>query len=259
MRNVFFLGVGAQKAGTTWLYQFLSSQPGFNLGVRKEYHIWDALYVEECRRFMSAREGSLRYRMQNVKGAYERYFAGLLSEKVRCTGDITPSYAGLSAAAFETIRRRLEAAGFQLKVIFLLRDPFDRCWSAVRMSIRKGRQVDDESTALRDAYRTRDFVLRTDYKRTIQNIEAVFEPENVHYAIFEELFTPHAIGALSAFCGVSPIAGFAEKTFNVSVKSDRAAEALRGEIREFYAEVYGLCHERFPQTRMLWSPGPRSD
>ena len=36
-----FLGIGAQKAGTTWIYQHLSRHPQICFPAGKEIHFWD--------------------------------------------------------------------------------------------------------------------------------------------------------------------------------------------------------------------------
>lgn len=45
MSRTFVLGIGAQKAGTTWLYKQLAQCPGFATGLEKEYHIRDVREV----------------------------------------------------------------------------------------------------------------------------------------------------------------------------------------------------------------------
>ncbi len=37
------LGLGAQKAGTTWLSDYLRSSPQYDYGFRKEYHVLDVV------------------------------------------------------------------------------------------------------------------------------------------------------------------------------------------------------------------------
>ncbi|WP_395660452.1 hypothetical protein [Aestuariivirga sp.] len=41
--RTFILGVGAQKAGTTWLFHRLAGAPNASMGLVKEYNIWNAL------------------------------------------------------------------------------------------------------------------------------------------------------------------------------------------------------------------------
>ena len=38
-KGLFVLGIGAQKAGTTWLYEYLKAQNHSNMGFTKEYHV----------------------------------------------------------------------------------------------------------------------------------------------------------------------------------------------------------------------------
>ena len=40
--RTFLLGVGAQKAGTTWLHKYLTASPQMVRGYRKEYHVFDS-------------------------------------------------------------------------------------------------------------------------------------------------------------------------------------------------------------------------
>ena len=46
MNRTFLLGVGAMKAGTTWLHDYLAASPQCEPGVRKEYHVFDSLDLE---------------------------------------------------------------------------------------------------------------------------------------------------------------------------------------------------------------------
>jgi hypothetical protein len=79
----FVLGVGAQKAGTSWLHRQLTKSPFVNMGFTKEYHVWDAIFCElaaEFRATLKVGEGAdhaLRRMMQSVEGAYENYFSQL--------------------------------------------------------------------------------------------------------------------------------------------------------------------------------------
>ena len=47
--------------------------------------------------------------------------------------DITPDYALLPTQVFYFIKKGLEQKGFNVKVVFLMRDPVERAWSQLRM------------------------------------------------------------------------------------------------------------------------------
>ena len=55
----FILGVGAQKAGTTWLHHYLSQQPFSDFGFRKEYHVFYAVESKPGGFFARARKSAL--------------------------------------------------------------------------------------------------------------------------------------------------------------------------------------------------------
>ncbi len=57
----------------------------------------------------------------------------------RAFGDMTPAYCLLTAEAFEAMRRMHPRTQF----FFVMRDPVDRLWSAIRMNIRKGYHMSD--------------------------------------------------------------------------------------------------------------------
>jgi hypothetical protein len=252
MKKYFVLGVGAQKSGTTWLYRYLSNNENVNFGALKEYHIWDALHIKECKNFVAYKEDKLRYYLQNNNGAYEEYFASLICNGINVTGDITPSYSGLSVDCFRLIKRKVESIGFDLRVVFLMRDPFERCWSAVRMDRLKKNVDITEIHQLRAAYRSADFFFRTAYNLTIEALESAFSKEQLYFGIYEELFEVQKIEEISNFIGVPFKPEFARKKFNVSSKMNDDAVILKSEIRDFYSEVYDFCFERFPQTKLLW-------
>jgi hypothetical protein len=259
MANIFFLGVGAQKAGTTWLYKYLSSQPKANFGPLKEYHIWDAQHLDS-KFWLAKPEDELRYELQNIDGAYENYFSSLMNSDTSFTGDITPSYAGLPEECFELIKKKLEAVGFKIKVIFLMRDPFERCWSAVRMKYRNNMKVSgdaesliSEKEALQNLYKTEEFVMRTDYKKTIESLEAVFLKKEIYYGIYEEMFQIEKIRALADFCNLPFDPEKRLKKVNITTKKNYEGDVLKKEIRQYYQSTYEFCYERFPQTKILWA------
>jgi len=133
-----FLCVGAQKGGTTWLYQQLDSHPDFWMPPIKELHYFDKLSrVQRPSPPRCRDERDLRF-LESIKSLsakphmdlenYARLFepkASLLS------GDISPSYSTLSN---QVIRRVVEYFP-ALKVIFLARDPVERVWSHLSMEV----------------------------------------------------------------------------------------------------------------------------
>ena len=152
-RPTFVLGVGCQKGGTAWLHRYLAASPQCDPGFRKEYHVWDALDLQEMAHFRARLGRRVRRagtRLEKGRAAdaeelrlatfladpeaYVDYFESLLRRPgVRLTADITPSYAGLSAERFGMIRNSFERRGIRVAPLFSMREPTERIWSAVRM------------------------------------------------------------------------------------------------------------------------------
>lgn len=265
--KTFVLGVGAQKAGTTWLHEYLNSYACSDFGMHKEYHIWDAVFSELCTEFkvtpemlvepagtelMASNPNVLRYAMQNFPGVYSGYFAHLVSGDKWLTGDITPAYACLKPDALLQIKEGIESAGLAVKVIFLMRDPFERCWSAIRMYKRTAALAGSDEDCLEQLYRSDRFRFRTNYHETIKALESVFPPDAIFYGFYENLFTKATVDRLSEFLGIPANYAVIDQRFNASPKSEPCRSDLRQELMHYYADVYAFCQKRFPETRELW-------
>jgi hypothetical protein len=108
--TVDFLCIGAQKAGTTWLYEMLRKIPQVGLPESKEVHFWD-------------------WHRRKGLGWYSRQFpqaANLI------LGEITPCYMALKERDVKEIHQLFPEA----RIIFLARDLVDRVWSALTMELR---------------------------------------------------------------------------------------------------------------------------
>lgn len=274
--NIFVLGVGAQKSGTTWLHDYLASFDEVDFGQCKEYHVWDGLREKNSRwrarrkRNKSAktpaaiRRDQLRYLMQTVDSFYESYFASLMSDTVRITGDITPNYSILQVRDYRKIKRRLEKKGFRVKVIFLMRDPYERAYSSVRMRIRQriaaGRlSVPTEEGYLEATY-DRDMVQsKTSYRQVIRKIETVFPPEDTLFAIYETFISPEGAQRLSEMLGIGVKLDRFDRRLNVSEKTSEISEDLQARVRESFRSTYEYCYKRFPETKDVWHTLDRSD
>ena len=109
--HLTFLGIGAQKAGTTWLHRMLALHPDIGMPEQKELHFWD--------RETPSSAGI---------AVYLARFAGL---KGHARGEITPSYAMLPPGRIALIKVHLPG----LRFLYVLRNPIDRAWSQARMEM----------------------------------------------------------------------------------------------------------------------------
>lgn len=264
-RPIFILGVGAQRSGTSWFFNYLKSMENVDVGFLKEYHIWDALHVPVCeeqnvrlQQIIRGRRPHInlarRWIMQNFTSYYFWYFKSRIKNGVNMVCDITPSYSALGADALASLRSRLLASGFDIRVVFFMRDPFERCWSAVRGKKKKGHfEPSADSELLQQHFDTAAFAGRTRYDWTVRNLEAVFDPSEIYYGIYEVMCDRRYIDRLSAALGLTSNYAMAEKRLNVNEKQDDVEPDVKRKVIEYYSPVYEFCFDRFPVTRQVWN------
>ncbi|SMX48313.1 hypothetical protein [Maliponia aquimaris] len=275
MTKTFFLGLGGQKCGSTWIQSYLARQTGSDFGRLGEYQAWEhhlggvfaryrapepsllAKLRARTKVALGAPEPAahLRWRLQQDGDAYFDYFAGLLDRPgITRTGDISPSYAALPAARLADLRDRLSTRGMTVKVLFSMRDPVDRIRSHMRMEMDKGRlpPSTDNDTPLAAFYAGPEAEARTRYDTTLDALEAVFAPQDRFVTTFETLFTAHGIAELSRFADVpvDPQAGM--RAVNARAKGSGVSEDLEAEIARHYAPVYQAVARRLPQVAEVW-------
>ena len=117
-----FLGIGAQKAATTWLFKRLSMHEQIYFPSGKEMHYWDR-----------------RDRQENgpVSRYVERFTSKLAQHIGGKMGDITPAYMTISDDRIREIHSLVP----NVRLILVTRNPVDRAISAVAQILRQ-REID---------------------------------------------------------------------------------------------------------------------
>ena len=115
-----FMCIGAQKAGTTWLFANLKKHPEIALK-KKEIH-----YFDEDKHFYSP---------------LYTYCKNFDFAKNRIKGDITPGYSTLEDDRIKLIKALMP----KLRLILLLRNPIDRAISAAKMHFFKNNDTNSSS------------------------------------------------------------------------------------------------------------------
>ena len=278
--KTFLLGVGAQKAGTTWLHSQLCKNAFFHPGFTKEYHTFDSIYaakyvdwvsswihklssIDETLPTARAKKASLLKRLLFVyePDSYFEYFKKLseFSPRIQLVGDITPSYSMLDTNAFAYIKNKLESVGLNVKVVFLMRDPVERVWSAKRMkrrhAVSTGKTVNSSiETSLLRTVSNQGSRLKTDYQRVINNLENIFEPNDIFYGFFEELFTQASYERFREFINLDLIDPDYNTSINASPKDSDISEELAIKMCQSYNSTYTYINSRFNgAAERLWN------
>ena len=228
-----FLGVGAQKSGTTWLSRYLADHPDVYMSALKEMHFWgnrtssakwpNSAFEKRIARLRANGSTSLstfnlisalqdRLAMQGDLEKYTAYFEDRVEDHA-AFGEISPAYCKLQRDELALIKAQYP----DVKIIYLMRNPADRLWSQIRFS-EEAETLEEMEQKIDGSFDKQVYQDRLDYVNTIQNLQATFAPENLHFEFFEHLFTQDAVDKICAFLGVAPHAGEFSKKRNVSIK-----------------------------------------
>lgn len=222
-----FLGIGAQKSGTTWLHQMLRRHPEVWLPPEKELHFLDerrhssagplrrlrgdTASAERWRRQLRRQWKSVRNREASLATVlwYARYFGRradlswyrslFRAAGSRVSGEITPNYSRLSA---EDVQWAGEALG-DIRIIFLVRNPIERVWSHAQMVERAQRRP--ASSAVGELLEKPAFRALSNYEGTIRNWVSTFGEDRFFLGQMEDIaFAPdRLVDAVCDFLDVS--------------------------------------------------------
>lgn len=221
------IGLGAQKAGTSWLAAYLRSHPAVFIPRMKEMHWFDAVHrPNPYRRFgpaifkrtqdlIAATTWTAKDRPEALREASERierllmendadymaFFRNRVTTEI-AFGEFSPAYSVLGEDAL----RHMASVHPRVKFIFLMRNPVDRFWSAVRdrqKTIVGFNAITSFEVMLDDPA----YAERSDYASCIARMEAALPASEVHYEFYEHLFSHDALDRLCAFLGIEPWGG----------------------------------------------------
>ena len=158
-----FLGIGAQKAGTTWLYEMLIQHPEISFPLNKEAHFWNAAYPK-----------------QRIADYISNFQHPNLYE-----GEITPAYAFLSPKTIEEIYWQQP----ELKIIYIIRNPIDRAWSSAKMALGRAEMQFQEASDqwFIDHFNSKGSLLRGDYEACLRNWKDVFTNNQILVLNFDDI------------------------------------------------------------------------
>ncbi|MEM0947210.1 MAG: sulfotransferase [Pseudomonadota bacterium] len=268
-----FWGIGAQKAGTTWLHHYLASHPDVKVpALFKEQHYWTSVrppyhahvlpktrlgrinervrleILSRIRRDSTTQEWAARQRAIAVPRADHRdhataLFAGWQDETA--VGEITPAYALLSPAVFG----EMAALSDRSRFIFIMRDPVSRALSAARMYHNQNPAGGSVADRLEQALSGTDTLLvdQSSYDRTLDALDTAIATDRVAYFFYETLFDQTEVDRLCAFLGIAPHPAQTENVvFSFKSEDDAALpKELLKRLEQRLQPAYAAVRNRF--------------
>lgn len=197
-----FIGIGAQKAGTSWLWRVLKQHPAIWMSPIKELHHFDVRWpfpsFVQLHRRQVRRQSSLAWRRIRKGKQRDWYLRFLLHPRTdrwyeslfepgegQICGEITPAYARLSGRRVAHV----QAVAPDVKIIYLLRNPVHRMWSQAAMYFRRrgiafdgvGRQGFWQFVRMKEAARN------SSYLQTLEIWERFYPPERMFIGFLDEI------------------------------------------------------------------------
>lgn len=160
MAVIDFIGIGAQKSGTSWAYTCLYDHPEVCAPI-KEIHFFS------------------RPRFREGREWYERHFNSCEGGKKR--GEFSTSYL-----CSEESPERIHAYYPEVKLIAILRNPIDRSFSQYRNAIKAGEIP--EATPFEEYLRAEPSALEQGlYARQLARYDALFSPRQILVLVYEDI------------------------------------------------------------------------
>lgn len=226
--HVNFLIAGAQKGGTTALFDYLGDYPDVALSNEKELHFFD----DEAQAWPAP--------------DYDAYHAHFPAPDGRPCGEATPIY-GYWPDSLE----RIAAYNPAMRLILVLRDPVQRAWSGWRMEYARGVETEPFAWCIRQGrqrlfgaepwghHREFSYVERGFYGEQVERLLGLFPREQLLVLTSDGLQgdPTAALGAVRGFLGLPPAPAPAPRQVHVGRDMNYPSE-LTPEDTAYLREVY---------------------
>jgi hypothetical protein len=256
----YFVCVGAQKAGTTWLLATLGEHPDIFATPVKEIHYFDWVRGHSAHLSLRKRRSRFRKYLQRLAlnwpqfpqlrrqwGWYRHYMANPIDDawyeslfahrgNAKIAGEATPEYALLGQDGFRHIKRLAPDA----RAIFVMRSPLRQAWSQFLHfeGKRDHRGARGGLAGAIEFWRGPHSAPFRDYGKTIDDLVAVFGAEHTKFLFHEDIHADRsaAIGSLCSFLEVD----FRPEHFSDLARTlnPSRVEAIPADLRAFLVEEY---------------------
>ncbi len=166
-----FMGIGAMRCGTTWLYETLKKHPDIHLPV-KEAHFFDN------NDNFDTNDNVMPVQFEK----YQSLFLNPLNNQI--TGEITPKYIFHEASAL-----RISKILPDLKLILILRNPVARAISQFRFAWQNGNTKSKGIFCMKELEKKLEILTRGLYYNQIKTYHEVFPRSQLKIILFEDLVT----------------------------------------------------------------------
>lgn len=199
-----FIGIGAPKCATSWLYNIFEIHPKVWIPPTKELHYFNQLsdqhshvnrillrknnYSKSLNRlkYTPLSSGKWAYKYLFKKRSLNNYFNLFSPDRDQISGEITPTYASIDARNIDVMHHNLK----ETKFIYILRNPIYRDWSSTCMSYKNIQNKNLDLVSVDEIIFKATHPLRTIHSNYVSNLirwENFFVPERFFIGFFDEI------------------------------------------------------------------------
>lgn len=259
---VDFIGIGTQKAGTTWLTSNLAYRPDVWLPPIKELHYFDSIYIDDIFRMREIVEKQFTKKLivlanktknNKRKSTYlslcdksvmftDQWYHDVYSlakNKNAVTGEFTPNYCAIGQVGAEHMKR----INSLVKLIYIIRDPIDRYNSSLRML-----KTHNSAKKQRDIVCSQAFHARGDYKSNIPIWDSVFPSRQILYLPFGRIRTEplNVMRDIEHYLGLAPYHDYPRLQDKINAaKKIEISEFATTYIQDIAEPQYAFLESRF--------------
>ena len=263
-----FLVIGAQKAGTSWLWSTLRQNPDVWMPPIKELHFFDHLFVPEVRSWtkwhlVNLVQPAIRWqaKQEHLNYAYIKYLCDIASTeifteqwyrnafsrapaKVSAVGDITPEYSTISSEGVDYVKSLIPEA----KIIYIIRDPVSRALSQVRMAFDRKHIAEPTIGQWKDEIEAHDVAQRGDYRTYVPRWRAAFKENQLLFLPYRRVEGDPArlMEEVERHIGAKP---HSYQNLVARIHTTRKRETppeIKSRLQEKFADQYEFLNANFP-------------
>ncbi|MEB8388976.1 sulfotransferase [Rhodobacteraceae bacterium KMM 6894] len=254
-----FLGIGAMKAGTTWLYAMLDRHPELHFCPEKEVHYFYHRYVDsaqlsEQRRLSNARERYLlRFnpdtanmdRVRQNLHWVSSYLSGPVDDhwyrnlfQLRRHHRYACDFSNLSAHLPASVWPRIEAQCETLRVLYTMRDPLKRLWSHTKFHLQVTNQLhllDQWGPDQFNSFVRQPFIWdNAEYGRTLRAMQDGLSGDCWKAVFYEDIHADQR----AMLRGIEDFLGVAQFDYPEALLSRRFTESVPHPMPDFFADLF---------------------
>lgn len=253
-----FLCIGVQKAGTTWFSQMIRQHPNIWMPPVKEIQYFNGIHIPEHKDWVGTHrlahaEEILREKLKKEKLSLQdwksikilsdltqthvndEWYLGLfrMVAPSQICGEVTPEYSLLNDDGVAHIKK----LNPDVKIILILRDPIERCWSHLKMlKSTKGHEF-----TIEDGLKYTEIYERVQYYQIIKRWNKFFDKGKITVQFYDGI-GPDPKSLMMKVCK------FLNIDFDVKYFKGLDRVVFKGSTEPIPASIYSHLKERLDNT-----------